>query len=407
MGKTVDDPSKLSQAARDAQKLIERSQSASEAAWRIADSPAMQAMKELRENSAVGRLLADMEYHEALIRLVQAPLEELRGAGILDQSSEFQEQLRPVQEMYDTLNARFTQPDVPAAAKLMDVFRQSSALDAMARYGAQTHEIQRAMEPMHTPWLETQESLRWLAGFAEIRDIGTMLARMPTFDDTVSAALRTDLGDWRDKITWPETVLTDLCARGAFYADLGFDPSLTNFPALAFQKSAEIAGLRREPPPLVDAYGDPVPRVEDNDEEEALVRTNMAHDWLQRLETNLRRFIDARMTAAFGAEWPGRQLPNGVYDQWIAKREAAVKAGRRPMPLIAYADFTDYERVICKKDNWRQVFVSHFGRPESLRESFQRLHLIRLDTMHARAIGQDDELLLYVEVKRLINAIVI
>jgi hypothetical protein len=308
--------------------------------------------------------------------------------------------------MMDAFNARFTLPEVPAAVKYMQEFQRSPAAEAMARYATGAAEIQRAMEAMHTPWLDVQENLRSVTGFAEIQGIGSMLARMPSFDDRVSVALRTDLGDWRDKITWPEPVLTDLAAREAFYIDLGFDTSLTDFPAPAFRESTEIAGLRREPPPLVDAYGAPVPRTEDGEDEEALVRTNMAHDWLLRLETNLRSFIDDRMTAVFGADWPKHQLPNGVYDQWMERREAAVKAGRQPMPLVAYADFNDYERVICKKDNWRQVFGSYFGRQESVRESFQRLHLIRLDTMHARPIGQDDELLLYVEIKRLIRVII-
>jgi hypothetical protein len=262
------------------------------------------------------------------------------------------------------------------------------------------------MGAMHTPWLDGQASLRSVAGFAEIQGVGSMLDRMPSFDDRASAALRPDLGDWRDKITWPEPVLTDFSAREAFYLDLGFDPSLTYFPAPAFRESTEIAGLCREPPPLVDAYGEPVPRAEDGEDEKALVRTNMAHDWLLRLETNLRSFIDDRMIAAFGSDWPKHQLPNGVYDQWMTKHEAAVKAGRGLMPLIVYADFTDYERVICKKDNWRQVFSSYFMSMESVRESFQRLHPIRMDTMHARPIIQDDELLLYVEVKRLIRVIV-
>lgn len=75
------------------------------------------------------------------------------------------------------------------------------------------------------------------------------------------------------------------------------------------------------------------------------------------------------------------------------------------MPLIAYADFTDYLRVICKQDNWKRVFGTTFGSIESVRESLQRLHPIRICTMHGRPITQDDQLLLYVEVKRLIKAI--
>jgi hypothetical protein len=40
-----------------------------------------------------------------------------------------------------------------------------------------------------------------------------------------------------------------------------------------------------------------------------------------------------------------------------------------------------------------------------VRESFQRLYPIRLDTMHARVIARDDELLLYVETRRLMKAV--
>lgn len=61
--------------------------------------------------------------------------------------------------------------------------------------------------------------------------------------------------------------------------------------------------------------------------------------------------------------------------------------------------------VIGKADNWREVFGPSFVRLESVRESFQRLYPIRLDTMHARLITQDDELLLHVEVKRLVKVV--
>lgn len=96
-----------------------------------------------------------------------------------------------------------------------------------------------------------------------------------------------------------------------------------------------------------------------------------------------------------------------MYDKWQEKKQKAEAAGRDPCLLVAYADFTDYEPLVCKKDNWRELFGGHFGRQESLRESFQRLHPIRLDTMHARPIGQDDELLLCVEVTRLIKVVVV
>ena len=98
------------------------------------------------------------------------------------------------------------------------------------------------------------------------------------------------------------------------------------------------------------------------------------------------------------------RLPGGCRDRWEEKKRKAKEAGAPDLPLICYADFTDYALIICRSDNWRDVFAAFFKRPEGVRESFQRLHPIRLDTAHARLISQDDELLLYVEVKRLCAA---
>ena len=85
----------------------------------------------------------------------------------------------------------------------------------------------------------------------------------------------------------------------------------------------------------------------------------------------------------------------------MAGEEARAKrSGRREGALITYADFTDYELVICKRDNW-SVFAPFLDRKEDVRESFQRLQPIRLDTMHSRPITQEDKLLLYVETSRL------
>jgi hypothetical protein len=111
------------------------------------------------------------------------------------------------------------------------------------------------------------------------------------------------------------------------------------------------------------------------------------------------------MSRAFGADWPKHRLPNGFYEVWREKKRKAEEAGAKERHLIEYADFTDYAALICRGDNWREVFQLCFVRPESVRESFQRLHPIRLDIAHSRLITQDDELLLYVEMKRLEKSI--
>ena len=296
-------------------------------------------------------------------------------------------------------------PEISEAARLIEEFRTSPLSESLARYAEQASSLQLAMESMRTPWLNVQEMMRSMAGFAELKGIGSALANMPSFGDSLASALRIDLGDWRDPIAWRPELFTDLAARSDFYVSLGFDRALTDFPAPAFEQSLDIAGLRREPPTLVDRYGAPVDRSNDDDKEEGLARTNKAHDWLLRLETQLREFIDERMTRAYGTDWPKHRLPNDLYESWQEKKRKAKEAGGEEWPLVSYADFTDYERVICKRDNWREIFAVFFGRSESVRESFQRLYPIRLDTMHARSITQDDELLLYVETRRLVKVI--
>lgn len=363
-------------------------------------------MKALHQDSATQRMLENIQRDHEFMRKALGPLEDLRRAGIFEVDSPWRREMERVRQMMADFEARFRLPEIPELARLTAELKSSRWSEALTKYSAESSALQRAMENMRLPWIDVQEKLRSMASFAELQGIGIAVKNMPSFGQNLSAALRLDLGDWREPITWRPEVLADFGARSDFYASLGFNRSLTDFPAPAFQESLGIAGLRREPPSIVNLYGAPIPPSDDKEEEEGFERTNTAHDWLLRLETQLRAFIDEAMTRAFGPTWPRHRLPNGIYDRWQEKKQAAEKIGARERPLIAYADFTDYERVICKSDNWRELFGAYFERQESVRESFQRLHPIRLDTMHARPITQDDELLLYVETRRLVKVIV-
>lgn len=76
----------------------------------------------------------------------------------------------------------------------------------------------------------------------ELQGIGAALKSATVFDENLTAALRVGLGDWRDAITWPKDIFTDLAARSEFYVGLGFNHALTDFPAPAFDQSLDIAG---------------------------------------------------------------------------------------------------------------------------------------------------------------------
>jgi hypothetical protein len=185
----------------------------------------------------------------------------------------------------------------------------------------------------------------------------------------------------------------DPTLRSGFYLERGFDPALTDFTRMAFTETVEVAGLA------------PSPSVTSDDDTDGLTRSREAFARLQNLECAIRRFIVRVMEAAFGAMWMERQLPTGMLDGWIAKRDKAMNDGQPAEPLINYADFTEYKAIIERRDNWSSVFKPVFGRPEDIRESFQRMFPLRIATMHARLITSDDELLLMVETRRILRAI--
>ena len=325
-------------------------------------------------------------------RALASPLDELQRTGVL--YTAFGRQLKLTNQWLTSYERRF---------QLVDANKLSQHLGAMEGSTLPASTIER-LAAMRTPWLDIENERGSIERLAGLLNLGDVIGNQAAFSQSAAAKIRTWLGDWRDTIMWPDQIWQDMAARADHYDGLGFDANLTDMPAAAFREATGIANIGTERPSLVESFGPPVPSFTP-DEEAAFARTNRAHDWLQRFESHMRRFVDVEMTRVFGPDWPRHQLPKGLYDRWQEKKSAAVGTGAQGHALIAYADFTDYAAVIMRKDNWRQVFSAYFDRGEDVRESFQRLHPIRLDTMHARPVGQDDELLLYVEVKRLLRAI--
>lgn len=213
------------------------------------------------------------------------------------------------------------------------------------------------------------------------------------------------LGDWREETAWPKAIWTDFGFRADFYVELGFDNRLTDFPLVVFANILDKTAILSSPPDLIEACHPEFQPHTQTDEARALERTTESHDRLQRVESQLRRFIDHVMTCAFGSEWPSQQLPMRMVEKWRKRRQSDEAAGAPVRPLVAYANFTDYELIVLGKDIWEPVIQAYFTSPELIRESTQRLYPIRNDTMHARPITQDDELLLYVETKRIMSVI--
>jgi hypothetical protein len=240
---------------------------------------------------------------------------------------------------------------------------------------------------------------------APIQDIGRALKVAQPFDGSVTAVLRDYLGDWRGLRVWPEAIIDNGPTRTDFYRALGFDDRLTSMPESTFYGCLDRYGVQIPVLPRLGRTRRGRGLKVESELDKSLARNSEAYDLLLRFEMALRRFIEGAMTRAFGRDWEKHRVPGEVYQNWKDKRQHALDAGGSMQPLINYADFTDYPKIIAKRDNWREVFRPIFKRREDVQEAFCRLHPIRLCTMHARIITADDQLLLRVETRRILRGI--
>ncbi len=365
--------------------------------------PLHETLEESRRDAARHCVTDLIESERSWLRAALGPAGELGLAGTPTAGSVLNNAFESARKLFADYQSRFRLPDLEEAKSFFADDRLSNVFSASGELQKHAIEIQRAAEAMRVPWLDMQDKLQSFAGFAELQRIGLSLRESHPFDERLADLLRTDLGDWRGTIAFPEGIFTDPWKRTEFYADRGLDPRLTRFPRGAFEQGISIAGLRDILPPFLDEYDG---RAGEKDEEEAgFERTNDAHKQLMLFEHQLRRFIDTAMTAAFGEHWTRHRAPGEIRKSWLEKQQRARDDGEPDRPLIAYADFTDYVRIIMRRDNWDEVFKPVFRRQESVQESFQRLYPIRICTMHARIITQDDQLYLYAETKRILSAI--
>lgn len=283
----------------------------------------------------------------------------------------------------------FRIPEAGEYAKLAAGALNASWLAAKTLAGS-ADALSRLMAGVDAAWIRTSDALASAVAFSEIQSMGWLTASAP-FDVSSASAIRSNLGDWRDPENFSHVGYADPLFRSREYVKHGFNSALTDFPVPAFEQTIDIAGFHS-----YEIEGD----SSDSDEE----GNHNAYAILLRFERKVRGFISDAMYASFGEHWMKRQLPQGMLDKWMEKKETAERNGADSLPPIEYADFTDYKSIIERKDNWDRVFSQYFGRKEDIRESFQRLSPVRIATMHSRIVTLDDQLLLLVETRRITRA---
>ena len=334
------------------------------------------------------------ELSDDWMRSIEAPLAEIRDTGVFE--TKLSDLLPHTIESFTNYENQFKSPTRPNWQRLQEDF---------AKNASSVFDPHPSMKHLDCAWLNEAEELASMQRLINLQYIGKATHTVDVFSSQSSSNLRKLLGDWRDEIVWPNVIWTDLVARADFYEVLGFERNLTDIPTPVFREILNVTEIRSESPDLIEKFGPLFPPLVNPDKEHALARTNNAHDWLQRLESQLRQFIDSEMTRVFGSEWASEQLPKKLVEKWQKRQNTDEKMGALTKPLLAFADFSDYIVILSHGEIWDQVFEPKLHNRESVRESLRRLYPIRNDTMHSRPITKDDELLLYVETKRLMKGI--
>ncbi|MFQ5978814.1 MAG: Swt1 family HEPN domain-containing protein [Candidatus Heimdallarchaeota archaeon] len=112
---------------------------------------------------------------------------------------------------------------------------------------------------------------------------------------------------------------------------------------------------------------------------------------LQDLEQTLRTFIITSLMEKYGEKWWKQRIPNDIRQNCQERKETNENIypwfGEEEHDLIEYADFSDYAKIIEKKDNWREVFKPIIRQKDVFISKLRELEPIRKAIAHSRSIN--------------------
>lgn len=115
-----------------------------------------------------------------------------------------------------------------------------------------------------------------------------------------------------------------------------------------------------------------------------------SYELLKELEQKLRHVIENEISK-ISSDWWKQRIPNDVRENALQRKKKNdspwnwVSGGS---PLIDYVDFTDYAKIISRRDNWNDVFRNIFGNKEELVSKLKELEPIRNTIMHSRNLNK-------------------
>jgi hypothetical protein len=318
--------------------------------------------------------------------------------------------MKALEQASTSLHERFR---FPGFTELRNLQERMSAAHApfwtmqpnVGEFQREFNEIQRTLDAISTPWVDTLNASRSFDSFAGLAALGSAV-RVAPYEPATIETVRQSLGAWAPL---PKDVRENSLKRDDFYQEHGLDSKLIALPEPAFTQTLELTGVVAVELlfPNADDVKFDIEQQLTPEEHALLGRMSKASQLVNVLEIKLRGFIHDVMTRRYGVNWEKSRAPdNGkICAKWEEKRQKALKNGESALELIYYADFTDYAKLIIRRDNWKELFSAVFPDEDDLRVSFKRLEPLRVPPMHSRPVTKGDLLTIGTEVTRILTAI--
>ena len=281
----------------------------------------------------------------------------------------------------------------------MKALRALSANAARAIQPPQVAEIERwhssikqRMETLTAPWAMKDHLGVSVVGFSRIARLHDLSTGAEPFAPQTAEVFDEELGQ-------PVSLATDGEPedRESAAMDAGLNPEIIAFPARAYPRVLFSAGFEFSIERIQDVQSDSGDKSGVFDPQYSVL--------LQQVEHHLRMTVETKLLELAGERWYKLRVPGPTCQRWQERKEEDYRRRNDSFPLILYADFTDLSEIICRKDNWKDVFHPLFVSKDDLQVSLQRLIPIRNAIAHNRPLVRTDQITLFSEACRILTAL--
>jgi len=118
------------------------------------------------------------------------------------------------------------------------------------------------------------------------------------------------------------------------------------------------------------------------------------YEELVDLELRLREIITADLEKVFGGNWLNSQIFPDILENATEHKEKQeqgwASVEKKGLPLVHYFDFSDYTRIITRRDNWEKVFKARYKDKEKVSVLLNDLNKLRNEIAHGRELTKKE-----------------